>query len=961
MTKKNLVMYMKHPYLWALLPLLFLSATGYAQKKPLDHDVYDGWRSITSERISNKGNWAAYILQPRLGDGTLMLHQPKEQPRPRKGSAPAFVATQQSFARGGAPAFTWDETHLLFLVKPHLDTLKAQRRRKVKEDQLPKDTLAILALGQAQPEKIPMVRSFALPAKAGGWVAWHHHPQEPPKPPKPADSLEASKPLPKVKKENKDNGAKLVVINLKVAVQDTFPYVTDYAFSETASYLAFISTGNDSLFLPGVYVYDLANRQLKPLFRGKGKYQKLTWDKAGSQLAFLADLDTTKSKVRPMQLAYWKTSLDSASLVLGPAHPSFPEGWVLSEHGGLLFAENGSRLFFGTSPLPVLQDTLLLPEEIVQVEVWAHQDPYLYTQQQAEKEQELKRTYRAVWHMENGQVFQLGQEAIPDLQLPDEGNGLYALGLSNQPYGQALTWEGFPPYYDLYRVNIATGDTELLAEKIRGNPSLSPGGTYAYWYQPQDTAWLALAMETKTIRKLSAQVPAQLWDELHDYPDYPSNYGILGWTANDADFLVYDRYDVWQVPLGTNQPGTRLTRGREAGAVHRYIRLDPEERFINPGQPLLFHVHYEKTRAEAYAASTLDTGTLPTKVLEGDFMLNRRPLKAREANRILFTKETFQVFPDLHYADLSFQQTLVLSQANPWQKDYLWGSAEIVSWTSLDGQPLEGMLFKPENFDPRKKYPMIVNFYERSSESVHRHRAPEPHRSTINYTFYTSRGYLVFNPDVPYKPGYPGESCYNAVMPGIMSLIDKGFVDQDNIAAQGHSWGGYQVAYLATRTNLFKCIESGAPVVNMVSAYGGIRWETGLSRMFQYEHSQSRIGGTLWEQPLRYLENSPIFTMDKINTPMLIMHNDADGHVPWYQGIEFFVALRRLGKPVWMLNYNGEPHWPLKYQNQKDFVLRMQQFFDHYLKGAPQPVWMEKGVPAKYKGIIQGYETVGVE
>ena len=202
----------------------------------------------------------------------------------------------------------------------------------------------------------------------------------------------------------------------------------------------------------------------------------------------------------------------------------------------------------------------------------------------------------------------------------------------------------------------------------------------------------------------------------------------------------------------------------------------------------------------------------------------------------------------------------------------------------------------------------MVNFYERSSDDLNNHRSPAYGRSSINYSFYASRGYVIFNPDIQYRIGYPGESAFNCVIPGVTSLIEKGFIDKDNIGVQGHSWGGYQIAYLVTKTDIFKAAESGAPVANMISAYGGIRWWTGLSRQFQYEHTQSRIGGTPWEYPARYTENSPIFNMDKINTPLLIMHNDADGHVPWYQGIEFFTALRRLGKPSWFLNYNEEPH-----------------------------------------------------
>ena len=300
----------------------------------------------------------------------------------------------------------------------------------------------------------------------------------------------------------------------------------------------------------------------------------------------------------------------------------------------------------------------------------------------------------------------------------------------------------------------------------------------------------------------------------------------------------------------------------------------------------------------------------------------------------------------------------MISDANPQQKDYRWGTAELYQWTSLTGEQLSGTLVKPEGFDPAKKYPMIVNFYERSSNRLYRHRAPYPHRSTINYSFYANKGYLIFNPDVPYRIGYPGESAYNAVVSGVTALINEGFVDDKNIGVQGHSWGGYQIAHLITRTNIFKCAESGAPVVNMFSAYGGIRWGSGRSRMFQYEKTQSRIGGTIWEYPLRYLENSPIFFLDKVETPVLILHNDKDGAVPWYQGIEFFVALRRLGKPAWMLNYNDEPHWPVKRQNRIDFNIRMQQFFDHYLQGAAEPLWMKKGIPAIEREVNKGYELM---
>jgi len=252
---------------------------------------------------------------------------------------------------------------------------------------------------------------------------------------------------------------------------------------------------------------------------------------------------------------------------------------------------------------------------------------------------------------------------------------------------------------------------------------------------------------------------------------------------------------------------------------------------------------------------------------------------------------------------------------------------------------------------------MIVNFYERMSDELNRYRIPDFGRSSINWSFYASRGYVLFIPDIPYRTGYPGECAYDAIMSGVTSVMSKGFIDPAKIGVQGHSWGGYQTAYLVTRTNLFACAEAGAPVANMTSAYGGIRWESGLSRAFQYEHQQSRIGGTLWEYPMRFIENSPLFALDKVQTPLLILHNDKDGAVPWQQGIELYSGLRRLGKPSWLLNYNEEPHWPVKLQNRIDFQTRMQQFFDFYLKDAPMPRWMKRGVPPLEKGILQGLET----
>jgi dipeptidyl aminopeptidase/acylaminoacyl peptidase len=324
------------------------------------------------------------------------------------------------------------------------------------------------------------------------------------------------------------------------------------------------------------------------------------------------------------------------------------------------------------------------------------------------------------------------------------------------------------------------------------------------------------------------------------------------------------------------------------------------------------------------------------------------PLKARDADVFAVTRQSFTDAPDV-WAGPRLDALARLTDVNPQRGEYAWGSAELVHWRSLDGLPLDGILYKPAGFDPRRRYPMVVYFYEQLSDNLHQYHAPFG-RNTINPTVYASNGYVVFFPDIAYANGYPGQSALKSIMPGVQAVAARGFVDERRVGIAGQSWGGYQGAYLITQTPYFRAAFLGAPVANMTSAYGGIRWESGLARAFQYEKGQSRIGRSPWDALPRYLENSPLFAVDRVTTPMLIMSNDADGAVPWYQGIELFVGARRFGKEAYLLNYNGDGHNPRKRANQLDVDRRMQQFFAVHLKGEPAPEWMKAGVPFLRKG-----------
>jgi len=763
------------------------------------------------------------------------------------------------------------------------------------------------------------------------------------------------------KVQNDKNGFTLYLRDLKLDKTIEIPFVKGYWLADKREALLYFTTGVDSVREPGLWLRDLSSGNETPVFKGKDEIKGVTMNSDATQIAFYKK-DSVDQSLKSF-IYLWSPDAEAAVPVVSPEDAFLPDGWEISENGRLSFSDSNKRLFFGIAPKPLEKDSSKLDEDIPNVDIWHWNEPVLYTQQLNSRSRDQRKTYMAVYHRDLNKSVQIETEDLSGLRLVNSGDGNTAVAWSNLPYAVQTMWEGSPEHNDWYLIDLVNGKRERIKSDIRATPQVSTGGKYLYWYQALDSTWHTRNLETGAEFTISTPDVILAADEINDIPNPPGSYGSPGWLKNDEALLIYDRFDVWKVHPENQHPPVNLTmKGREQQITYRMINLEGAgNRFrggadegIDSEKTLYLSGHNEASRCEGFYTGSFKKPATPKALLSGQWSLGS-PLKAEEADVVVFTKENFETFPDLLVSDLKFKKETRISNANPQQKDFIWGTAELVSWTSLDGRKLEGTLHKPENFDASKKYPMIVNFYEKSSQELFSYRTPEPHRSTIDYHYYTSNGYLVFNPDIYYKEGYPGEDAYNCVMPGVTSLIEKGFVDEKAIGAQGHSWGGYQVAYLATRTNLFAAIESGAPVVNMFSAYGGIRWGSGLNRSFQYEHTQSRIGKSIWEAPLRYLENSPLFTMDKVNTPILIMHNDDDVAVPWYQGIEYFIALRRLGKPAWLLNYNDADHWPTKMQDKQDFQIRLAQFFNHYLKGAPMPEWMEKGLPAVEKGLKLGY------
>jgi dienelactone hydrolase len=959
-----------------------LSAQSQA-KRPVPYDAYNDWKSIQGTKISRNGTWLVYALAAQDGDGELVIRNLR-------------TGTEKRHARGTAAVITADDAFVVFTIAaPKADVDKAKKEKKKPEEQ-PKPGLGIYNLATGDLATVSRVKSFKVPDESGKVLAYLLEAPEK-KADAPADKKEAeAKPEAKAeakpaagadapkkpKEKKKDPGTDLVVRDLATGTQATIAEVVEYVWAKDGSWLAYgTASAAKTPEKDGAYARRTADGVTKTLLSGLGHYKAFAFDEKATQAAFLSDRDSYKDNPALYRLYQWTATTDAASELVSGATKGVPAGMTVSENGRLEYSKDGGRIYFGYAPPPAPEPAEDAAEP-VKVDIWNYKDPYLQPMQKVRADEDKKRNYRAVVHLKDRRIVPLASAEMPEVTVVEESP--VALGSSDVPYRQLVSWD--TGYNDYYAVTLQDGARKKLLDKARFGASLSPGGAYLLSFSADDSQWYTVRVSDGVKTNLTGKLGVRFDDESNDTPEPARSYGAAGWTSGDRSVIVYDKFDIWEIrPDGTDARLVTGGAGRKNGIVFRYVRMDPEEKTLPIDKPFLVSALNDRTKATGFYRVTPTAAPPapaakpvkgkpapptpaplaagygePAKLVMVDKLLGT-PTKPKNADGpFVLTAQRFDEFPNLWTSGASFEGLTKVSDANPQQAQFVWGRSELIDYRNDDGKVLRAMLTKPENFDPTRKYPLMVYIYEELTNGLHRYVPPSP-GTNINVSRYVSHGYVVLQPDIVYDTGYPGESAYKCVIPAVQQVVAQGYIDPARIGIQGHSWGGYQISYLITRTDMFRAVEAGASVVDMVSAYGGIRWGTGMSRAFQYERTQSRIGAPPWIRSLQFIENSPIFWVEKVNTPYLTIANDEDDAVPWYQGIEFFSAMRRLGKEAYMFNFNTEKHGLRERENQKYWTIHLDEFFDHFLLGAPRPDWMEKGVPYLERGKrdVSGYYKAG--
>ena len=916
---------MQRTLLLSLLLLFSFALGATAQPKPrVTPADYGQWEILGQTTLSPDGKWLSYGINRSNRNNELRISNVT-------GGEPKVVAF------GAQPIFSSDSRWVAYRIG-----YSEAQEEKLRKDKKPiQHKLGLLNLTSGEQSVIDGVESFSFSANGAYLAMRRYAPERKDAPPaEPASEPDAAP------------GATLIVRQLASGRDTTFGNVSEYGWQDlpqrgrllAMTISAENKTGN------GVQLFDPETNVLRVLDSATTTYSGLTWRKESADLTVLRAKSDDKHEGATNIVLAWKKLSESGETkqMYDPTTDTkFPPGMRTVTFRRPSWSHDGSMVFLGVAkwqPKPAnekkpaganAKDVAKDDDEPAGVDVWHARDVVVMPKQKIDARMERQRNLLAAWHVEAGRFVQLGQER--DEQVTP---------LKQQKLGFVTNWSAYAmersigrPAADLALIDLTSGERTKIKERVSDDfyVQASPGGRYLLFVQ--DDHYWTVNTTTRAVVNITKSVPASFVDRESDATiKQKPMFGVAGWTKNDESVILYDQFDLWQIaPDGTR--GKRLTDGAAEQVRHRYLRLDPNEEWIDADKPAYLSVFGIWSKKSGLAK--LRFGAQAERLVWLDKSVVRLA-KAKDADVYSYSIEDFDDSPDVFIGDAALKDAKQVTKTNPFQSNYAWGRSEVVEYKSERGERLQGALYYPANHEPGKKYPMIVYLYERLSDGVHRYNAPSE-RDYYNTAAFTQQGYFVLQPDIKFQPREPGQSVIACVRPAVNKVVEMGLVDARKVGVVGHSWGGFDASYLATHSEVFAAAVAGAAITNLVSNYGSHHFSSGIAETDHIETGQQRMEVPIYEDLQAYIRNSAVYNVHNMKTPLLLETGDNDGTVFWHQAVELYNIARRAKKDVVMLVYGGEDHGLRKKANQMDYHRRIHEWFGHYLKGDPAPAWITKG------------------
>jgi dipeptidyl aminopeptidase/acylaminoacyl peptidase len=908
---------------------------------------YAKWRTIRDVAITDDGTWASFGYQQRRVDDTLYLENltaKAEWKLPRASRiqfsddskwAAYFVAEP---TRANAPETDTPQNGPARLELRNLAGVAVESWDNVASFAFSKGSAALM-IRKARPGGAPDAAAGRGTGGAGGAPGGGR------------GGRGGAAPV-------RVDGTDLILRHLRDGTDELIGSVSSAEFNKPGTLLAYTVSANDRDG-NGLFVVSTATWQRRSLDNARADYSRLTWDDSGTSVAALRGTDRRGYTEKENALVAFAAleSAEPASFVLERGQLSgLREGMVISEKGTLSWSPDHSRIFVGLKEQeasPPRRDSTAAVEPVGNVDVWHWKDPYIQPVQMVRAQQDRNRTFTATILLAQKKVVPLADDRMDRVQITRDGS--WAIGQDDKDYLD--DWK--PQLSDFYRLSTTTGERMPVLKGQERSLGLSPDGKYfLYWKDKQIWSYDIAANKHVAITQAA---PVSFVNAENDYYGEKPAYGVTGFTKDGKSVVLDHKYDLWLVSLDGGTPPRNLTNG--VGTKNeirlRYVRLDQDDNApaaggfgggggrggagggtIDLAKPVLLSAFNEQDKKAGFYR--LDGDQLTKLVYEDRYF--GRPIKAKNEDRVLFTRETFAEFPDYWVTNSRFENPKRFTNANPQQSQFKWGHRVLIDYKDKDGHKLQGTLAVPDDYQPGQKLPMLVYFYEKLSDQQNRYEIPR-YASAPQYADYVSNGYLVLLPDIYFHTGRSHTDMLNSVEAAVKRVEDLGYADPKRVGLHGGSYSGQGGAYISTQSKMFAAIAIRAAAVDLIADFNQL-WKTTGTNQHRYDtYGQGRFGANPYDNLPLFMDQSAVFHAQTMNTPLLILQGTNDGSTEWLQGVEFYNALRFLHKPVIFLSYEGEGHGFTRYDNQYDVEVRMHQFYDYYLKGATEAEWIANGVP----------------